>query len=456
MKRWSRLRLKFLLLYSLPALAALWIVGFFMLRNSFQRTLFSLLIVAVFLILRQGFSRIVSQPLEEVVNTVKKFMEGLFNWRTHLRYKKDELGELGEDLNRLAENIQERILKLSTDLAESEALLASMEEGVLILDPRGRVQKMNEAMEAILFPSSAADTGKHYLEVFRDPDLNELIQLTVEGKQPQRRSITPLGQPGKSFLVQTSLARDSAGKVVGVVVVFHDVTDLKRLEKILQEFVANVSHELRTPLTAVKGFTEALLDGGLENNSQAEQFLRVIDRHTRRMDKIVSDLLLLAEVESSDPGLKREPLSLQELIQAAVDSLQPQAEMKKENIQVIIPAKLPILRGDGQKIHQVFVNLLQNAISYTPVGGSISIEAREAAGGIEFSVADTGVGIPEEDQSRIFERFYRVDKGRSRELGGTGLGLSIVKHIVEAHGGHVSVQSKPGQGSRFTFFLPQT
>jgi two-component system phosphate regulon sensor histidine kinase PhoR len=201
---------------------------------------------------------------------------------------------------------------------------------------------------------------------------------------------------------------------------------------------------------------EALLDGGLGNSAQAEQFLKVIDRHASRMDKIVSDLLLLAELESPDRSLQKEVISVPELIGSAVDALRPMAEAKRQTLQLRIPPELASITGDGQKIHQVMVNLLHNAINYTPEGGQISVEVRADPPGVEFSVSDTGIGIPAEDLHRIFERFYRVDKGRSRELGGTGLGLSIVKHIVEAHGGRVSVASKLGQGSRFSFFLPKT
>jgi two-component system, OmpR family, phosphate regulon sensor histidine kinase PhoR len=238
-------------------------------------------------------------------------------------------------------------------------------------------------------------------------------------------------------------------------VVFHDVTDLKRLERVRQDFVANVSHELRTPLTAIKGYVEALRDGGLQDPIQADKFLGVIQHHSERMDKIVSDLLLLSEMESPDRVLQKENLNFPEIIRAAVDSLRSLAEGKNQTIHFHPPEGLAPVFADGQKIHQVLVNLLHNAISYTPEGGALSVEIRPVPEGVECTVADDGIGIPPEDLSRIFERFYRVDKGRSRELGGTGLGLSIVRHIVEAHGGQVRVESKPGKGSRFTIFLPR-
>jgi two-component system, OmpR family, phosphate regulon sensor histidine kinase PhoR len=355
----------------------------------------------------------------------------------------------------MGEAIGGKIEKLSQALAETEALLVGMEEGVLILDLRGRVQKVNRAMEAILSPAGPTDIGKHYLEVFRDPELNDLIQATLRQKKGQRRSLSPLGHPGRSFQIQSSLIQYPQNGREGVIVVFHDITELTRLERIRQDFVANVSHELRTPLTTIRGYVEALLEGGLKDTPQAEKFLRVVEKHSQRMEKIVSDLLLLSEMESPDRILQREPLSWPELIGSAVEALRPQAESKKQTLLSRIPGELPSTLGDAQKIHQVMINLLSNAVSYTPEGGQITVEIRPSEKGVEISVVDNGVGISAEHLPRVFERFYRVDKGRSREEGGTGLGLSIVKHILDAHGGWVSVESKPGQGSRFSFFLPQ-
>jgi two-component system phosphate regulon sensor histidine kinase PhoR len=314
---------------------------------------------------------------------------------------------------------------------------------------------MNEAMQVMIPHAFPGNAGKHYLEVFRDPEMNDLIQTTYETRRPNRRSFSLLSQPGRTFQVQSSIIQHSGnGGEGGIVLVFHEVTELKRLERVRQEFVANVSHELRTPLTAIKGYVEALLDGGLEDRPQAEKFLHVIERHADRMEKIVSDLLLLSQVQSPDRALRKEFLSVSELIHVAVDSLRSQAEAKQQRVSILLPPNLPAFKGDSQKLHQVLVNLLQNAVNYSPSGGEIVVEAKSSDRMIDIVVADTGIGIPPEDQPRIFERFYRVDKGRSRELGGTGLGLSIVKHIVEAHGGAVAVESEPGKGSRFTVTLP--
>ena len=424
-------------------------------QGEFPRPLFLIAAVVFLAVGVFGLGRVLVQPLDEIIGVVGKYAEGLFNWRVRLGTRNDALGQLGNQLNRMAQTLGEKFDRLAKSLAESEALLGGMEEGVLILDLNGRIKKINGAMEAVLAHAFPSDTGKHYLEVFRDPELNELIQSTLADKKGHRGNLSPLGQPGRNFQVQSSLVQYPENGGEGVIVVFHDITDLKRLERIRQDFVANVSHEMRTPLTAVKGFVEALRDGGLQNPSQAEQFLRIIERHVERMNKIVSDLLLLSEMESPDRSLKKEPLFFPGLISAAVDALHSLAEGKRQTLQVRIDGDPPPIQGDSQKIHQVLVNLLHNAISYTPEEGSIILEAGAAPGGAEISISDNGIGIPPEDIPRIFERFYRVDKARSRDQGGTGLGLSIVKHIVEAHGGQVRVESKPGKGSRFTVFLPR-
>jgi len=458
MKQDWKIPLRFISRFFIPVFVGLWIITFFILPESLHslRVYFSVLFILAFAILYGGLYSTLVQPVRDVKEAIRQFKGGDLSWRTHLEGFHDEMGELGGQFNQWADFVQKKIQGLATSVAESEALLASMEEGVLILDSLGRVRKMNEAMGKIILPFSAADMGKHYLEVLRDPDLNQLILSTLEGKQPQRGSFTPIGRgkSAKTFLIQSSLIRNHGGGEDGVVIIFHDVTDLKRLERVRQEFVANVSHELRTPLAAIRGYVEALLDGRQESREEVKRFLEIIGRHTDRMEKIVSDLLLLSEMETSDRSLRKESLALPELVRSAADTLQPIAETKKQSLTVEILSDVPTVRGDSQKIFQVLVNLLKNAIQYTPEKGQIRVQVLPATDGVEIVVSDTGIGIPAPDLSRIFERFYRVDKGRSRESGGTGLGLSIVKHIVEAHQGSISVTSELGRGSHFKIYFP--
>ncbi len=264
---------------------------------------------------------------------------------------------------------------------------------------------------------------------------------------------------GKTFEVNVagirSVSNEGGQRVKGAIAVFHDITRLKDLERIRQDFVANVSHELRTPLTTIKGYTETLLEGAWKEEV-AFQFLQVIQRHTDRLTKIVEDLLTLSKIESNGIELKREQISVLEWIEDTMDFVKERAEKKRISIsRNDLPPSLAV-EGDRDFLEQVLMNLLDNAIKYTPEGGRVEISAIEKnSREILFSIRDDGIGIPGEDLSRIFERFYRVDKGRSQEMGGTGLGLSIVKHIVQAHHGRVWAESQLGKGSTFNFTLPK-
>jgi two-component system phosphate regulon sensor histidine kinase PhoR len=336
-----------------------------------------------------------------------------------------------------------------------------MVEGVLVVDERGRILMVNDALRKILSLSSEV-VDKAPLEAVRNAELEEAIREAIrEGKNTAFELTFPLSG-GKIIEVNVVGISPSpeeidkkAEKVKGAIAVFHDISRLKELEKIRQDFVANVSHELRTPLTTIKGYTETLLDGALKE-AVAPQFLQVIQKHADRLTKIVEDLLALSKIESKEFYLKVDRLPLSELIDDVSDFVKEAAEKKKISIsRSIIPSSLEVM-GDRSYLEQVFINLLDNAIKYTHEGGEISISAFEnEQREIQVLIQDNGIGIPKEDLSRIFERFYRVDKGRSQELGGTGLGLSIVKHIVQAHGGRVWAESKPGEGSAFYFTLPE-
>jgi two-component system phosphate regulon sensor histidine kinase PhoR len=319
---------------------------------------------------------------------------------------------------------------------------------------------VNDALRQLLSLSSDV-SDRMPVEIIRNAELEEAIRkairdgenvalelyLSKAGEKTIEVSVVSIHPSG------TRMDEDGEG-IRGAVAVFHDITRLKQLEKIRQDFVANVSHELRTPLTTIKGYAETLLDGALKED-QAFQFVQVIQRHTDRLTKIVQDLLMLSKIETKEFQLKMEMISLPNLIDDIIDFLKEPAEKKKISLsRHEIPPSLT-LRADRSYLEQVLINLLDNAIKYTPEGGKVIVSAVEKnSEDIQFSIEDNGIGIPKEDLSRIFERFYRVDKGRSKELGGTGLGLSIVKHLVQAHGGRVWVESQLGKGSTFYFTLP--
>ncbi|TLY33431.1 MAG: PAS domain-containing protein, partial [Nitrospirae bacterium] len=335
----------------------------------------------------------------------------------------------------------------------------AMQEGVLVLAPDGTVRLINPAMEGMVGRRDTEVLGRTYLEVIRQPRLNEFITEILKRMTASSTEIVFGTGPERTFQVQASPLVQGTEESPGLVLVFHDITDLRRHEQVRKDFVANVSHELRTPLTTIKGYIEALQDGGVDDREQRARFLETLRKQTDRLNLLITDLLLLAKIESGQVPLKQEPVALAGLIDRTVGLLRPLIDQKQHRVVVKIPAELPPIRGDEERLGQVFSNLLDNAIKYTPEQGTITISAELGKAApppamIEVSVVDTGIGIPLQDLPRIFERFYRVDKARSRELGGTGLGLSIVKHLVEGHGGAVIVESLPGRGTKFLVRLP--
>jgi len=304
-----------------------------------------------------------------------------------------------------------------------------------------------------MFELNTPFVGKPHFEVIRDHDLNEFIQEVLSSQQEKRKEISFIRPRERDFMIQSAIVEKERKGAIFALFVFHDITELKKIDKVRKDFVANVSHELRTPLTSIKGFVEALKDGAINDPGQSARFLSVISQHTDRMNQIISDLLQLSQIESKEFELKIEPFSIKELIEEVVYSLKRSAERKSQSLEISsIPGDQKVL-GDRYRIGQTLTNLVDNAIKYTPEKGNIRIEIRVKGDWVEIAVIDNGTGIPSADLPRIFERFYTVDKGRSRELGGTGLGLSIVKHVIEAHGGRIEVQSQLGKGSEFSFGL---
>lgn len=365
-----------------------------------------------------------------------------------------ELGELAASLNDMAAQLQTRLRELNDEKAGLSAILSSMTEGVLVMDAAGKIRLANDALRQQLDIGGEA-IGKTALEVFRNVSLQEIVAEAIQTGGVTGRELAFLSPVERTFEINAARLQSRDGASAGVVVLFHDITRLKQLENVRKEFVANVSHELRTPLSIIKGYVETLLDPQPPDTETAQQFLRTIQRHSQRLEALIGDLLTVSALESQQARLQLEPVSLRASAGTAAEELARQAREKNMTINVEIPEDFPRPHVDAQRLHQVFFNLLDNAVKYVQPGGRISISAHLIENEIEVQVADNGPGIAAEHLPRLFERFYRVDKARSREVGGTGLGLSIVKHIVQAHGGRVWAESELEKGSRFYFALPQ-
>jgi len=364
----------------------------------------------------------------------------------------DEVAVLARSLNRMADELQERLVLLERERSQLRTVLEGMVEGVVLTDPTGRILLANDAFRRI-FNAQLPVEGRRPLETARVPALQEAIESALEADEPVTREIALGGAQDK--VIQASLAsiRES-GETVGAVAVFHDVSELKRLERVRREFVANVSHELRTPLTAIKGYAETLRDGGLRDPETAAEFVRVIHRHAERLRALIEDLLDLAAVEQGEARIDLAPVALRDVATQAEAVARPAAAGKRHTLTLDVPGDLPRVLADRDRLGQVLINLLDNAVKFTPEGGRIEVSARPSSGRVVVSVKDNGVGIPPEDLGRIFERFYRVGRSRDRREGGTGLGLAIAKHLTQAMGGTIEVESSTGSGTTFRVSLP--
>ena len=406
--------------------------------------------VTVFLGLR--FTRKIAGPVREMAATARDIAGGDFGRQVAVS-EDDEIGELGRALNRMSVEVREKIAQISRDGERLKGILAGMVEGVLVLDRDGKIILANRTLERMFDLLPGTTVGASCAEVIRHHELNEFLTTILTDPASAGLEITTHAPPVRTYTVQASVLRDPAGEPTGAVLVFHDITELKRLETVRKDFVANVSHELKTPLTALKGFIEALIDGAKDDPEKATRFLDILRREADRLDAIVSDLLQLSSIESGKVALAPAAFPLFPAVERVALAAGPAVEKRRHRLIVDVPADLTI-RADPRLFERLLQNLVNNAVKYTPDGGTITLRAEPVAGGVVLSVRDTGIGIPPKEQARIFERFYRVDRARSREVGGTGLGLSIVKHIADAHGWTISVESMPGKGSTFTIRMP--
>lgn len=395
-----------------------------------------------------------SQPLVEFIAQTNHFARGDLSPKIPA-LDTLELAELGQTFNSLADVIEERLRVLATQASEQRAVMASMTEGVIAVDLQQRVISLNRAAAELLNFSQALAAGRPLQEVIRNADLRRFMTQALASDEPISGDIRMLGDQERVWLAHGTSLRDTRGQTLGAVIVVNDVTDYRRLENIRRDFVANVSHELKTPIASIKGFVETLLDGALDNRADAERFCRIIARQADRLHAIIDDLLNLSRIEQSEGAadVVLEPTCVSDVINNALADCQHRADDRNITIHSQCDEQLRA-RCNGPLLIQAVLNLLDNAIKYSDEGGEVFVTVTATARQIVIAVRDQGCGIPAEHLPRIFERFYRVDKARSRKLGGTGLGLSIVKHIVAVHQGKVTVESAPGKGSTFSILLP--
>ena len=408
--------------------------------------------ILIALLLSYILSNLTSRPLRDMADAAARIGHGESKAKIPI-VSNDEIGMLAGVLNDMSDRIEDQVQRLSAEKQRLDTILRSMGEGVMVTAPDGVITLVNPAFSR-LFSISGEVEGKKLVEISRHPDLLEAFNDL--GKPEVNELVREISiQPNDITLFTHWVPLHVDGVRQGVVAVFHDITDLKKAENIRRDFVANVSHELRSPVTIIKGYAESLLEGTLESDPvRAVRFVEIISSHSERLTNLINDILTLSSLETKEAILELNPIDVSGTIVKACMLLQDRAAQK--NIAIInesVSGVLPRVLADQGRLEQVVVNLLENAIKYTPNRGTIRLFTEDSEEFVKVSIADTGIGIPFKDLPRIFERFYRVDEARTREQGGTGLGLAIVKHIVQLHGGTVSVTSDPGQGSVLSFTL---
>ncbi len=432
----------------------------------------------VILLVAGGVSVLVSRSFSARVSRLKAFSRRVADsdFRPLLVGRAgDELAELARALNETAARLDHTIRTLTDERNRSAAILRSMVEGVAVVSAEERVLFSNQAFSQIVGLDAAACEGRRLVEVTRQSELLVVVKRVLDTCEAVSSEVVVGTVRPRTFALTATPVRalpalsldrgageDSVegssekgrGEATGAVLVLHDISELRRLERVRRDFVANVSHEFKTPLTAIQGFAETLLAGALDDRQNRQRFLEIVRDHARRLARLTDDLLKLSQIEADRLEFDLHPVGIAELIEGCLETTRLQAEPKRHTVEADCPAGLPPARGDRNRLAEVLQNLLDNAVQYTPPGGHITVRARAVERAVVVTVSDNGIGIPVADQERIFERFYRVDAARSREVGGTGLGLAIARHIVEAHGGRIWAESTVGQGSDFHFSVP--
>ena len=421
--------------------------------QSFRRSLWlsSFIILLIAGVAALQISRMFTDRVERLKDFSRRVAAGDFK-AIPADSSGDALDALGASMNHTAAQLDETIRTLTEERNLSTAILGSMVEGVAVVNGSERLLFANQGFAGILNLRFPPKSGSALVEIVRQTELIEAVRNVLHGESRVEAEIVTGTLRQKYFAATVASVR--AGDTLGAVVVLHDITELRRLERVRRDFVANVSHEFRTPLTAIQGFAETLLAGAIDDAQNRVRFLEIILEHARRLARLTEDLLRLSQMDSDRLELEIDETSVSQIVDSCLATAQHRASENGLKLSVNIPENPPSVAGDQRRLAEVLQNLLDNARQYTLPGGEIVLSVEASESEVVFTVSDTGIGIPRVDQSRIFERFYRVDAARSREAGGTGLGLAIAKHLIEAHGGRIWVESEIGKGSHFHFSVP--
>lgn len=412
------------------------------------------IIVIILLVIRMA--AMYTKPIKAATDVAIELAKGNYRARTKID-RLDEAGMLGTAINRLAENLQELVKVQEMQQDRLSALIENMGAGLILIDSRGYIKLINRGYIDIFQVNPKDYLDKLYYEVIDQEELRQLIADVFRTEQKVRKQLLiPLRIERRFFDVYGVPIIGSNHVWKGVLLVFHDITELKKLEQTRKDFVANVSHELKTPVTSIKGFAETLMDGAMNNPETLEAFLSIILKESERLQSLIEDLLELSKIEQQGFRLNLKQLDVNKLLKDVITLLNGKAQAKNIHLDFTSDSKQLMIKGDIDRLKQVFINLISNAINYTPDGGDVKVVLTDGGENITVHVKDSGVGIKQDEIPRIFERFYRVDRARSRNSGGTGLGLAIVKHLVEAHQGNIIVRSELGKGSEFILELKKS
>jgi len=394
------------------------------------------------------------QPINEITDVAKEITKGNYEHRIEIK-SIDEIGQLSFAINTMSDKLQETIDELYDRNAKLEAILKSLVNGVVAFDENERILLINDSARTMLGIKDNYAVGKHILDVVRNSKFHDVLEKIIKDKGYNIDNFE-IDTFNKHLKIYSSpIVHQVTHKKLGFVVIINDITEIRKLEKIRSDFVANVSHELRTPLTSIRGFIETLREGAIDNIERRDRFLEIIEFEAERLTRLINDILTLSEIENLKEGFVKEDIVIDEEINEIFYIMEKTAEDKNIKLIKDLNCKDVVIKTSKDRLRQMIINLVDNGIKYTPEGGYVKVTTTDMENNIVIEVEDSGIGISKENIPRLFERFYRVDKGRSRKLGGTGLGLAIVKHIVESMKGSITVESEVAKGTKFTIVLPK-